>query len=208
MTPVGVVLASASPARLALLRQCGIEPTVVVSRVDEEAVTEPTPAGLAETLARLKGDDVASRLPTSVAAEHRLVVACDSVLEVDGAAHGKPGDPQTAVTRLRTLRGRSAVLHTGHHLIDLSRQVSRTATESTTVVFGWISDEEIDAYVATGEPLQVAGSFTIDGRGGAFVDRVEGDPSNVVGLSLPLVRRLVGDLGIAWYELWNRPSGP
>jgi septum formation protein len=133
-----------------------------------------------------------------------LVLGCDSVLEVDGVAYGKPGSAAVATERLRRLREQTAVLHTGHHLTDLRSGSQSGAVASTSVTFGSFSDEEIAAYVACGEPLQVAGAFTIDGLGGAFVDRVDGDPHNVVGLSLPLLRRMVGDLGIGWHEMWNR----
>jgi septum formation protein len=204
MSRVALVLASASPARLAVLRHAGIEPVVVVSRVDESAITVSEPALLAQTLARLKGEEVAARLPEDPAHDRTLLVACDSVLDVDGVGFGKPGDATAATTRLRQLRGRSAVLHTGHYLLDLRTFESQEATASTTVRFGWFGDEEIDAYVATGEPLQVAGSFTIDGLGGAFVDGIDGDPSNVVGISLPLLRSLVTQTGVGWHQLWNR----
>jgi septum formation protein len=204
---VRLVLASASPARLRTLRLAGIEPTVEVSGVDESGVTETEtePARLAAVLARLKGEEVASRLAAGGPGGPRtLVLGCDSVLELDGAAHGKPGTAPKARLRLERMRGRSGVLHTGHHLVDLETGERLSAVASTTVVFAALTDEEITAYVASGEPLQVAGAFTIDGLGGAFVERIEGDPHNVVGVSLPLLRRLVGDLGIGWPELWNR----
>ena len=204
MGSVRLVLASASPARLKTLRSAGIEPSVEVSGVDESGVTETEPARLAALLARLKGEAVASRLAGGSVGERTLVLGCDSVLEFDGTAHGKPGTASKARHRLERMRGGSGVLHTGHHLVDLERGERRSAVASTTVVFAALSDEEITAYVASGEPLQVAGAFTIDGLGGAFVERIEGDPHNVVGLSLPLLRRLVDDLGIGWPQLWNR----
>ncbi len=203
MSDILLVLASASPARLATLRSAGIEPVVEVSNVDESAVTESIPADLAATLARLKGQAVSSRMPTDAGGRRVLVLGCDSVLEVDGEAYGKPGSAAVATERLTELRGRTAVLHTGHHLTDLRTGHESGAVASTAVTFGWFSDEEIAAYVATGEPLLVAGAFTIDGLGGAFVERVDGDPHNVVGLSLPLVRRMVGELGIGWHRLWT-----
>jgi septum formation protein len=208
--PVRLVLASASPARLATLRAAGIEPVVEVSGIDESAVFEPTPGALAATLARLKGEDVTARLsPRHSVGEgpRTLVLGCDSGLDVDGEAFGKPEDPAIAADRLRRLRGRAAQLRTGHHLTDLGSGETREAVATTLVVFGEFTDAEIDAYVATGEPLRVAGAFTIDGIGGAFVERVDGDPSNVVGLSLPLLRRMVADLGVAWYALWKWPEG-
>jgi nucleoside triphosphate pyrophosphatase len=207
MSAVVLILASASPARLATLRSAGIEPIVEVSGVDESLVQEGDPARLAMTLARLKGLEVAARHQELPPDPRTLVLGCDSVLEVDGIAYGKPESPREAVERLRALRGRDAILHTGHHLTDLtdlSTGTASAAVASTRVVFGSFSDEEIDAYVDTGEPLEVAGAFTIDGLGGAFVERVEGDPHNVVGLSLPLLRRMVGQLGIGWHQMWNR----
>lgn len=204
MTAVTVVLASASPARLRTLRNAGIDPVVLVSAVDESQVTEDDPATLASTLAQLKCRDVATRLGSGAADRRTLVLGCDSVLEVDGSPYGKPGSAPVAVERLARLSGGSAVLHTGHAVVDLGSGDERLATAATTVVFATFRAEEIEAYVATGEPLQVAGAFTIDGLGGAFVERVEGDPHNVVGLSLPLLRLMVAELGISWHELWTR----
>jgi septum formation protein len=131
------------------------------------------------------------------------VLGCDSVLELDGQALGKPGDPDEAVRRWRDMRGRSGVLHTGHCLRDTTTGRDATGTGSTVVHFADVTDEEIAAYVATGEPLQVAGAFTVDGLGGAFVSRIEGDHHNVVGLSLPLLRELLAELGHAWTDLWS-----
>lgn len=201
---VRLVLASTSPARLATLRAAGIEPVVEVSHVDELQVAETRPARLAEHLARLKGREVAARLPAPTDGCRVLVLGCDSVLDLDGVAYGKPDSAAVAIECLQLMRGRSGVLHTGHHLTDLGTGSELLAVASTTVVFGRLSDADIEAYVATGEPLHVAGAFTIDGIGGAFVERVEGDPHNVVGLSLPLLRTMVRDLGVEWYRLWNR----
>lgn len=137
-----------------------------------------------------------------------LVVGCDSMLELDGEIFGKPADAETAVARWRTMRGRSGVLHTGHWVVDLRDAEdggtggTLGATSSTTVHFAQVSDEEIDAYVATGEPLAVAGAFTLDGRGGAFVSGVEGDHHGVVGISLPLLRELLDQVGVRWTDLW------
>jgi septum formation protein len=135
-----------------------------------------------------------------------LVLGCDSVLELDGEALGKPGDADDAVRRWRAMRGRSGVLHSGHCLRDTATGHVAAATASTTVHFADVSDEEIAAYVATGEPLHVAGAFTIDGFGGAFVTGIEGDHHTVVGLSLPLLRELLLELGRAWPDLWKAPA--
>ncbi|MFG2891823.1 nucleoside triphosphate pyrophosphatase [Streptomyces sp. NPDC048248] len=197
--PRRLVLASQSPARLALLRQAGLAPEVVVSGVDEDAVTAGTPGELARVLAEAKAAAVAAR-PESGGA---LVVGCDSVLELDGRALGKPADAEDATARWKSMRGRSGVLQTGHCLIDTGsgRQVSATA--STTVRFGEPTDAEIAAYVASGEPLFVAGAFTLDGRSAPFIDGIDGDPGNVIGLSLPLLRRLLADLDVAITDLWT-----
>lgn len=199
------VLASASPARLATLRSAGLDPEVIVSGVDESAVAATDPAALAQLLATDKCRTVFTRSRADL--ERRggrgVVVGCDSVLELDGRAYGKPGDAATARERLRLMSGRSGVLHTGHHVIASPSGEERAATASTVVEFADLSDSDIDAYVETGEPLQVAGAFTIDGLGGAFVRGVVGDPHNVVGISLPLLRVLVGELGIDWPLLWT-----
>lgn len=204
--PVRLVLASASPSRLATLRGAGIEPTVVVSGVDEDSVEELRPDRLAGVLATLKARAVVSALPPPAADERVLVVGCDSVFELDGSPYGKPGSPDVAARRLAGMQGSCGVLHTGHHLVELGTGDEASEVASTTVCFGPMSDEEIAAYVDTGEPLQVAGSFTMEGYGGAFVERVDGDPSNVIGLSLPLLRRLAATLDVFWPDLWNRPA--
>jgi len=198
--PLGLVLASASPARLATLRSAGIEPRVEVSGVDESQVEEADPARLAVRLAELKADAVAARLGSGP----DFVLGCDSVLELDGEILGKPDDADTARARWRRMRGRTGVLHSGHCLVHggSGRRVLRSA--DTVVHFASISDEEIDAYVDSGEPLHVAGAFTIDGLGGPFVRGIEGDPHNVIGLSLPLLREMFAELGVRWTDLWNR----
>jgi septum formation protein len=196
----GLVLASASPARLATLRAAGIDPAVVVSGVDESVVTETDPAAHVAELARLKARAVAGRPETS---QHRWVLGCDSVLALDGEILGKPTDAEDAAHRWRRMRGRTGVLHTGHLLIDLSSRSEVSRSVATTVRFATVTDTEIDAYVATGEPLHVAGAFTVDGLGGAFVAGIDGDHHNVVGLSLPLLRDLLADLGHAWTDLWR-----
>ncbi|MEU2794747.1 nucleoside triphosphate pyrophosphatase [Streptomyces sp. NPDC007100] len=193
-----LVLASQSPARLGLLRQAGLAPEVVVSGVDEDAITADSPAELARVLAEAKADVVAAR-PEAAGA---LVVGCDSVLELDGRALGKPADAEDATARWKSMRGRSGVLRTGHCVIDTAHGGRVSATASTTVRFGEPSDAEIAAYVASGEPLYVAGAFTLDGRSAPFVDGIDGDPGNVIGLSLPLLRRLLADLDVAITDLW------
>jgi len=192
-----VVLASQSPARLATLRSAGIEPEVVVSGVDEDQIRSSNPANLASALAQLKCRAVAERVGADA-----LVIGCDSVLAFEGDILGKPIGPVEAAGRWRRMRGHSGVLHTGHCVRLGDQEFVESA--ATVVHFADISDDEIDAYVATGEPLDVAGAFTIDGYGGAFVRAIEGDHHNVIGLSLPLLRELVEDLGISWVSLWNR----
>ena len=194
-----LVLASQSPARLATLRAAGVEPVVVVSGVDEDGV-DGAPRDLALELARLKCAAVAARddLP-----DDALVLGCDSVLELDGEALGKPHTAEEATRRWQAMRGRTGVLHTGHCLTDPATARTEAETSSTTVHFADLDDDEIAAYVATGEPLHVAGAFTIDGRGGAYVSGIEGDHHNVVGLSLPLLRELVMRHGHPWHEFWT-----
>lgn len=198
--PLRVVLASQSPARLATLRSAGIEPDVIVSGVDEDQIHSTDAANLAAALAQLKCRAVAQQVEPEA-----VVIGCDSVLSFEGDILGKPGGPVEAAGRWRRMRGRSGVLHTGHCVRLGPEELVDSA--STVVHFADVTDEEIDAYVATGEPLHVAGAFTIDGLGGAFVRAIEGDHHNVVGLSLPLLRDLVRDLGISWPSLWNRPAG-
>ena len=194
-----LVLASASPARLATLRSAGVEPVVIVSGVDESQLDGLPPAELALQLAELKCAAVAGRddLPPGA-----LVLGCDSVLELDGEALGKPDDAEQATARWRQMRGRSGVLHSGHCLRDTADGRTAAATASTVVHFADVDDDEIAAYVASGEPLHVAGAFTIDGLGGAFVTGIEGDHHTVVGLSLPLLRDLTAELGHRWIDLW------
>ena len=195
-----LVLASSSPARLATLRAAGIEPRVVVSGVDESQVLDPDPAGFVTALARLKAHTVRDRLEDS---EDGYLLGCDSMLALDGEILGKPLDAADAVGRWQRMRGRAGVLHTGHCLLDLSLGTEVVRAVATTVHFALLSDAEIEAYVATGEPLQVAGAFTVDGLGGAFVTGIEGDHHNVVGLSLPVLREMLAELDVAWTDLWD-----
>jgi len=202
--PIPLVLASQSPARLATLRSAGVEPRVIVSHVDEDAVLAAAgdhlaPADAVLALARAKAEEVAGKHHTDA-----IVLGCDSMLEFGGEILGKPGDAAIATTRWRAMRGSSGVLHTGHWLIDArspGTPLATGGTSSTTVYFADLTDDEIDAYVATGEPLQVAGAFTVDGLGGPYVESIEGDYHGVVGVSLPLLRRLLGELGVAFHAL-------
>jgi septum formation protein len=181
-----------------VVRPADLDETDVVRRA-RAGRDAPPPWDDALVLARAKAEAVAAEVSGVV------ILGCDSVLELDGHAYGKPSGPDEAAQRWRRMRGRSGVLHTGHWVID-GRSPDGTANgavASTTVYFADLSDIEIDAYVATGEPLDVAGAFTIDGLGAAFVERIEGDPHNVVGLSLPLLRRLLAGLRIQWTDLWN-----
>lgn len=197
MAPRTLVLASGSTARLRLLRDAGFDPAVVVSGVDEEAVTAPDTPALVTTLAERKAAAVADAGGGSV------VVGCDSMLEFEGRRHGKPVSVDEARSWLCAMRGRSGTLFTGHSVIDepTGRQASGVA--ATTVRFGVTTDAELDAYLATGEALEVAGAFTLDGRSAPFIDGVDGDPGNVIGLSLPLLRSLLGRLGIPITDLWS-----
>jgi septum formation protein len=198
--PYHLVLASASPARRALLTAAGIDAEVMVSGVDESTVEATDPQTLCLALARMKARTVAARMKADPGT---LVLGCDSVLAFDGEILGKPVDADDATKRWRNMRGRSGVLHTGHHLTDVVSGRQAEDVGSTVVHFSDITDEEIGAYVDTEEPLHVAGAFTIDGRGGAFVERIEGDHGNVVGLSLPLLRRLLAQLDVPITTLWR-----
>lgn len=191
-----IILASASPARLKTLQAAGIEPEVIVSGVDEQQITATDAANLAAALAQLKCRAVASAVEPDA-----LVIGCDSVLAFAGDILGKPVDADDAIARWRRMSGKSGVLHTGHCI--RRGHAEFVATASTTVHFAQLSDAEIKAYVATGEPLHVAGAFTIDGLGGGFITGIEGDPHNVVGISLPLLRTMIADLGLSWTDLWR-----
>jgi septum formation protein len=200
---VRVVLASASPARLATLRAAGVDAEAIASGVDESAFDEPDAPRLTTALARAKARAVAA-LPAAAGAD--VVIGCDSLLALDGQTLGKPRDAAEATARWQAMRGRSATLVTGHCVIRPSLATAErelTAAASTVVHFANLSSEEIAEYVLTEEPLGVAGAFTVDGRGGAFVTAIEGDYHNVVGISLPLLRDLVHDLGLRWTDLWR-----
>lgn len=212
---VNLVLASASPARRKVLQGAGLRPVVRVSHVDEDALLaelRSRAAGPAEqvlALAQAKARAVAGELETSLSpGADTLVVGCDSMLEFHGEVLGKPHNPEVALARVRALAGDCGVLHTGHWVMRLRSDAAEAVaevgcTESTVVHFANFSEAEARAYVSSGEPLEVAGSFTIDGLGGAFISGIEGDPHNVIGISLPLLRKLAGELGIFWPSLWN-----
>jgi septum formation protein len=192
------------------LQAAGIPADVIVSGVDESTVDAVRPEVLSGTLARLKARAVADRLRGGPGGDPgTMVLGCDSVLAFDGEILGKPADAAEATERWRRMRGGSGVLHTGHCLVSLGAEPGgdRVAEEvgATRVRFADVTDAEIAAYVATGEPLRVAGAFTIDGIGGPFIDGIDGDPGTVIGLSLPLLRRLFATLGVAVHELW-RPA--
>jgi septum formation protein len=204
-----VVLGSASTGRLAVLRNAGVDPLVIVSGVDEDAVIAALPGAAPETvvraLAEAKADDVVTRLPADVAADC-VVIGCDSMLLLDGRLCGKPGTAAAALAQWQAMAGGSGDLLTGHSVLRVSAGsvVSRAAeTGATTVRFGSPSAADLQAYIAHGEPLGVAGGFTLDGLGGWFVDRIEGDPSNVIGVSLPLLRRLLDRVGLPPSALWR-----
>ncbi|MFT4221196.1 MAG: Maf family protein [Microbacterium sp.] len=214
-----VCLASTSPARLMLLRQAGIEPEPFAPDVDEEAVVAAVEAGEHRTLspqehvlllARRKAADVASRLAEDDPAFDGVVIGGDSMFELDGKVLGKPHTAEAATARWHEMRGRTGVLHSGHSVYRLrpgeAAAEAHAVAEASVSFASDVTDDEIRAYVASGEPLHVAGAFTVDSLGGPFIDRVDGDPSTVVGMSLSTLRRLVRELGVEWPGLWNRLS--
>lgn len=204
-----LVLGSASPGRLKVLRQAGIEPLVVVSGVDEDAVIaalgpDNAPGDVVRILAQAKADQVASKLDDAIAADY-VVVGCDSMLYIDGQLVGKPTSADAARSQWQSMGGRVGQLYTGHCVVRLiDGNVTQRVSESsaTTVHFARPTAADLEAYIDSGEPLAVAGGFTLDGLGGWFVDRIEGDPSNVIGLSLPLTRALLQRVGLSVAELW------
>lgn len=206
------MLASASAGRLKVLRQAGVDPLVVVSGVDEDAVTaaldpDAAPGDVVCALARAKADQVADVLDGDIASDC-VVIGCDSMLSIDGRLCGKPGSADAAASQWRLMGGRSGELHTGHCLLRLTAGgITHREVESlsTTVHFATPSEADLRAYVDHGEPWHVAGGFTLDGLGGWFVDGIDGDPSNVIGVSLPLLRSLLGRVGLSVSALWTAP---
>lgn len=204
-----VVLGSASTGRLRVLRSAGIDPLVQVSGVDEDAVAarlgpDAAPATVVSALAEAKAAAVSRDLDPDVARD-AVVIGCDSMLYVDGELRGKPGTPEQARAQWDSMAGTSGELFTGHcviRLLDGAAALTRTETAITTVRFGTPTEDELTAYIASGEPLGVAGAFTIDGLGGWFIDGVDGDHTNVVGLGLALTRRLLESVGLPIGELW------
>ncbi len=188
------VLASASPARRRLLQSVGINPRICVSHFDEDSIQLTDPVMLVETLAQRKAETVLSQVTDSI------VLGCDSVLMVNNQIHGKPKDPAEAFSRWQQMRGNRGTLYTGHALIDQQQQRTVVRCGITQVYFGRVSDAQIQAYIATGEPLVCAGCFALEGKGSALVDKIEGCHSNVIGLSLPLLRSMLAELS---YDLSN-----
>ncbi len=194
------VLASASPARKRLLQNAGIEPMVCISDFDESQVQLSQPVDLVETLALHKAQTVASQW------NQALVLGCDSVLSVGGEIHGKPKDREEAIARWQKMRGNFGNLYTGHALIDSAQQKTLVRCGITKVYFAEVSDREIAAYVATSEPLNCAGCFALEGRGSLFVEKLEGCHTNVIGLSLPLLRQMLAQLGYEATDFWQQTS--
>jgi septum formation protein len=194
---VRVVLASASPARLAVLRGAGLDPEVIVSGVDEDSDSAATTGELTALLSAAKAAAVAATQASGV------VIGCDSMLDLDGVALGKPADAEEAIARWQAMRGRTGTLLTGHCVIDAATGQRASGVASSVIRFGAPTDEEIAAYVGTGEPLGMAGAFTIEGLGGWFVDSIDGDHNNVIGISLPLLRALLLDLNVTIPALWS-----
>jgi septum formation protein len=196
MTINNFVLASASPARRRLLQSVGIKPLVCVSNFDESQIQLTDPMALVETLARCKAEVVLNQVNDS------LVLGCDSILVVGDRIHGKPRDAAEAFSRWQQMRGNCGTLYTGHALIDQRQSTQVVRCGITQVYFGWVADAQIQAYIATGEPLVCAGAFALEGKGSALIDKIEGCHSNVIGLSLPLLRSMLAELGYDLSSYW------
>ena len=180
-----------------MLRGAGLDPEVIVSGVDESVYSADSTDALTGVLAAAKASEVAAGLSSGI------VVGCDSMLDLDGRAYGKPASEEEAAARWRQMAGKSGMLYTGHCVIDASSGRKAEAVAETTVRFGTPTEDEIAAYVATREPLGMAGAFTIEGLGGWFVDSIDGDHNNVIGISLPLLRRMLADLDVTIPALWS-----
>lgn len=215
-----VCLASTSPARLMLLHQAGIEPITIAPGVDEDAAVAalaadlgrtPSPIEQVQYLARAKAAAVAELVGGQHPRFDGIVIGGDSMFELDGAVYGKPHTPEAALQRWQQMRGNTGILHSGHSVLRVRDRAvigGAHAVASTAVAFvDDVTDGELDAYIASGEPLEVAGAFTLDGLGAAFISRVDGDPSAVVGMSIPLLRNLARELDVSWPSLWNRLPG-
>ena len=198
---VQVILASSSTSRLRLLESAGITPKVLISGVDEEASEFDllSPAELVIALAILKAHTVKESAP-----ENSLIIGCDSTFEFNGKSLGKPGSRENAIARCKELSGKSGYLHTGHCLIDLKQGIELSERSTAKVQFAQMTEAEIIDYVDSGEPLHVAGGFTLDGLSAPFIRNIEGDPSGIIGLSLPLLRKMIISLGYSWPELKNK----
>lgn len=198
------ILASASPARKRLLETVGIQPIISPSDFDESQIQDSNPVQLVQKLAQAKAEVVTQALINSpkLQGEIILVLGCDSVLAVEGEIYGKPANIEEAIARWQTMRGQVGQLYTGHALINLSTHQTLVYCQTTNVYFSNISDSEIKAYIATGEPLNCAGCFAIEGKGGLFVEKLEGCHTNVIGLSLPLLRRMIQEFGYNITDFW------
>lgn len=193
-----LILASASPSRLRLMEGSGLRPEVIVSHVPEDGVEDLPPAEAVLMLARRKATAVSLKVEGPA-----LVVGCDSMLELDGEAYGKPATPEEARERWRRMRKRTGVLHTGHCVVDATDGSQAARTDSAAVRFGDPTDAEIDAYIATGEPLRVAGAFTLEGMSSPWIDSIDGNYGTITGISIPLLRELLAELGVEIVDLWS-----